>query len=365
MKEKIKIGNFETVCILINMICTKIVLNFPRKAAEDGGTAGWLVTVFSSILVFLIFLLLLKLYKKFEGNDLLYIAEKGIGKIGRIIIGVVILSSLVFITAVVLREFAEDMKVISLSNTPISVVTILFSISMIIGAYIGFEGIARIHAILVPYAIVNYILLIIFVIPRMDISKIMPWFGFGALNIVKKGAIDISLFSELLLLFFIAPYLGNKKSFSKSGKIGLIISSSFLVIAALFHLLIYFYTTENDNFLPFYQLARFIDMGRFFTRVEAAFMFFWAPVAFLYLSTGLFFSTYIFSKTFEIKYYRPLIIPFTILIYTISLVPENLISSVNLETNIYRTYSSIISFGIPLIIMLVALMRIKLSKKGE
>ena len=114
-----------------------------------------------------------------------------------------------------------------------------------------------------------------------------------------------------------------------------------------------------------YQLARTIKIGRFFSRIEAAFILIWASSAFLYLSSSLYFITYIFQRTFNLKYRKPLIVHFIILIFTLSLLPENLYSTLRVEMHIYRIFSWIFTLVFPLILVIIASVRTGSKKRRE
>ena len=275
---------------------------------------------------------------KFAGNDLLDVGEIALGEIGRIIAGIIFLIQFMYITHVVLRQFAEDIKVISLTSTPVSIVILLFSIGMIVGAYLGLEAISRLHVLAIPLLAAAFTLILLFNIPRYDISRLSPWLGLGVKAILQKGIINLSYFSELIALFFLMPFLKKKNSFAEIGRYGIFFSGLFLVLSSLCYLMVYQYPTSTEFFLPMYQLARTIKIGRFFSRIEAAFILIWASSAFLYLSSSLYFITYIFQRTFNLKYRKPLIVPFIILIFTLSLLPENLYSTLRVEMHIYRIF---------------------------
>ena len=81
MKQKIKIGNFEAFCLLINLFCSKLILDFPRNVAEEAGTAAWIMVLLVSAAVFVIFIIIARIYKNFPQKDILDVAESGIGKL--------------------------------------------------------------------------------------------------------------------------------------------------------------------------------------------------------------------------------------------------------------------------------------------
>jgi hypothetical protein len=114
------------------------------------------------------------------------------------------------------------------------------------------------------------------------------------------------------------------------------------------------YPHNREYFLPIYQLARIIHFGRFFQRLESAFLFIWAASALLYLSSAFFFIVYIFKKTFKLAYYRPLIVPFALIIFSLSLIPENVMHTVTLDTEYFGNISWLIAFGFTISLLVVA-----------
>lgn len=131
MKQKIKIGNFEAFCLLINLFCSKLILDFPRNVAEEAGTAAWIMVLLVSVTVFVVFIVIAKIYKDFSNKDILDVAESGIGEAGKIIAGMLFMLQFLYLIPIVLREFAEDIKVVSLTTTPISILKWLGSVTKI------------------------------------------------------------------------------------------------------------------------------------------------------------------------------------------------------------------------------------------
>ncbi|NJD01960.1 MAG: spore gernimation protein [Ruminiclostridium sp.] len=353
MEKKINIGKWEAVTILINMINTKILLNFPRKMAEEAGNAGWMLAIYICILAFAGFYIVAKLYRKFEGKDLLDIGEHIGGSMGRVAVGSIIIAFLLYIVSIYVRTFSEDMKIVALTVSPISYVTTFFIVCMVIGAWLGIEAIARYHAIVVPVIAAGYLLIIIGVAPFIEFSNLLPIFGNGAKSIFVDGALKTGIFTELIVLFLLAPFLKSRKRFESSGYTALAISSVLLVTAALVYLAVIPYPGAGEKILPIYHLARMINYGRFFQRLESVFVLIWATAGLMYVTVGLYLIAYLFKKTFGLKYHKPLIFPFAVIIFTLSLLPENLIQSNLLETEIIREWGWILVFVMPMLLLLV------------
>ena len=360
--NKVSFGCWEAVSLIIVLICNKIFLNFPRRVAEEAGTAGWLMTIYVSLVAIFLFFLISVLFKKFEGKDILDISEFVAGKAGRVIIGIVFLIILIFTVSIVLRQFAENIKIISLPLTPLSIVTFLFVIGIITGASLGLEPIMRISVLIVPIIIIGFLVILISSSNYFEISNITPIFGLGLDKIFLSGLNSLSIFSDFVILLFLPPFLKTHNNFKKTGYYSFILSSIFLVLASLSYLLIYQYPNSNENFLPIYQITRIISHGRFFQRVESVFLVLWVLSALLYLTMVFFFILHIFRKTFNLDYYKPLIPSFIIIVFSLSMIPSNLTTAIEIESNYIRRWSWLISFAGVIIVALIAVIKKKFIK---
>ncbi len=365
MEKKMVFGNWEVVTILINAICTKIFLNFPRTAAEYGGSASWIFTIYISLLAFIGFWIILRFYKGMEGKDIIDIGEY-VGKdIGRIIVGCIIIIFLIYVTSVYMRTFSENMKLIALTNSPISFVEMFFLVCMIGGAYFGLESIGRLHGIVVPLIATGFMVIIIMVSNNMDIIQIFPLLGNGAEKIFVSGALKVSTFAELLLLFLLMPFIKTNKNLKKSGYVALGFSSGFLLISSFAYITVFPMPIALERVVPIFQMARLITIGRFFQRIESVFMVAWAAASFLFVTVNFYFILYTFKKSFKLEYYKPLIFPFAILLMNISLFPPNLLSAVKLEVDYFRNWAWIVTFIMPIILFWLARMKMGKSKKNK
>lgn len=362
MENNITFGRWETGCFITNLICFQIFLNYPRAMVEIAGTAGWMVPIYSTIIMLIAFMAISALYSNFEGKDLLDIGEIAAGHVGRVIVGIITLGYLVFIITVVLREFAEDMKAIALINTPVSFVILFFIVGMAASTFAGIEAIVRTCAIIVPVIAIGFYFIILAVIPYFDLSSIFPLLGNGLDFIFIRGAAAVSNFSSVYLLFFFMPFIKSNKNLKRVGYSTIIYSAFNLVISVLIFLSANPYPTALESFLPIYQIARLINYGRFFQRVESVFVFIWASSALLYLCGGFFFILQAFRKTFGLKYYKPLTIPMAILVFNISLLPPNVMMTIKLDTDFFRKYIWVVTVILPLVLLLAARFR---SKKGK
>lgn len=354
MNVKIQFGVWEAVALLVNMISAKVFLGYTRVMAETAGPAGWIVSIYAAVLAIIGFILINKLYSRFEGKDILDIAGLYLGNTGRIITGTIISIYLLVMASLLLRDFSENMKTIALTDSPISFVSLFFMVGVITAAYAGIEAIVRFHALVVPIVVAGGALLILAVAPYFDMENLTPILGTGTEKIFGLGSLRISMYAELILLFLIVPFIKTNKNLRVVGYTSICISGVFLTVSTIAVLASFPYPIALENFLPLYNLSRLIQYGRFFQRVEAIFFIIWAASALLYLSTGFFFFLYTFQKTFKLEFYKPLIIPAAILTFNISLLPQSLVQAVSLLTSNFRKWLWTLTFGYVIILLFVA-----------
>jgi spore germination protein (amino acid permease) len=354
LENRICFGKWEAVTLLINLICTKIFLYFARMTVEDAGTAGWILTIYICLLSLFLYIFLVRFMGKFEGKDLIDIAGIAGGRTIRMITGLIVTITLFYLTTTVLREFAEDMKIISLPASPISYIMIIFILGVITGSFLGIEAIMRYHAIIVPIIATGFLIIILGVIPKMDLTNVLPILGNGAYDIFGKGFFKVSVFGELLILFLLPPFLGSHKNVKTVGFVAIGFSSLFLISGSLSYILTFPYPSNLESFLPIYQLSRLINLGRFFQRIEAVFLFIWAMAAFIYLTAVFYFMVYTFAKTAGLKYMRPLILPFGILVFSAAFIPRNLMAVVGMNIQFFSKTAWLVTFVFTGAILVIA-----------
>ncbi len=357
MDKRIKFGRWEAIMLISNLVCTKIFLYFNRMTVEDAGNAGWMMSVIIGAVALLLYAVLISLYRKFEGRDILDIAEMAGGKVLRAVAGFTLGGVLFVLAALTMRKFSEDIKTISLPTSPLSYVMAFFMAGVVIAGFLGIESIVRHNAIVAPIVTAGYVVILLGIMPKIDITNLTPIFGTGLKDIFLKGFYRTSVFAELLVLFMLPPFLESYNDVRKVGYVSIIASSFFMVTGSLVYILVFPYPSSMEPFLPVFNMARLIGLGRFFQRIESLFVFIWVMSALIYLVTVFFFAVYTVSKAAGLKYLRPLIIPFAIIVFSGAFLPVDLLSVIEIERGIVNTWGWAVTFGFIGLIMFAAGLR--------
>jgi hypothetical protein len=80
-------------------------------------------------------------------------------------------------------------------------------------------------------------------------------------------------------------------------------------------------------------------------------------VGLLYCTLGLYAATAIFARMLNASDYKPLVPAMAMIILTVAFLPHDMKAAVVLDSEIIRVYSWLISFAVPLIILLIAVIK--------
>lgn len=361
-KGNIKFGRWEAVCLLVAMISAKSILNYPRFQVDFSGPAAWLSVVFVTLLALGIISVIFKLYKPFQGKDPIDLGEIAAGPAGKIIAGSVIFLFVGVFTVTALRDYSEQMKVLALNTSPITYIMLFFTAGMITGLLTGIEPIVRFQAILMPVLIISYIIFIVLLTPYFKSDNLFPFLGLGLKKIIPVELPRISDYTEIIFLFLMYPFLKKHSIFKSAGYISLGISFFFLLSVTLSYQLIVQYPTSTEWYIPVYQMGRLINYGRFFQRIESAFVTTWTLTGLIYTCTGFYFMVSSFAKTFGIKDKKPMVAAFAVITFSLALVPKSLLQNSNLKGNFLYAWGWTVTFGLTILLLVIARIRTRKHK---
>ena len=363
MSKKIKIGSFEAGCLIMSFIFAQIYMDFSQIVVSSAANAAWMTVISLSIAVLLIFAVFYSIMKNFSGKDILDVCEYTFGKKGKLILGIVIIIFLLIRVTLVFKQAGGRLVIMAYTNSPLSFITAFYAIAASVAAYAGFQAIARIAKIFVPFIAVSLILIIIGNINLIDYGNLFPIFGNGLKETFSGGLEIFSIFISMIGILFLPPYMTDSKTLKKTGLWTLAIGGVFLTLITLTYILIYPYPSGQDVFMPIYLLSKMVSFGGKIQKLESIFILIWVMGIIVYISAVLNLIFEIIKKTFDIKDARPLIIPTTLIIYFISNMPIESTIIQNIEYKFLYNTGFYIVFVVPFLILISANIKRALRKK--
>ena len=117
----------ELSSVLINLICTKLVLLYPREVILRSATAAWIEMLYVTLLALSLFYVTKKIYTK--NKNVLELSFASFGKGARIIVGSLCIIVLFTLFISVMRIFPESVKVVLLQDTDTELILGVFALS--------------------------------------------------------------------------------------------------------------------------------------------------------------------------------------------------------------------------------------------
>jgi len=363
MSQTTKIGTVEAIFLVVTIMINHIILNLPKALLDSCGSATLLNIVFVTIIALGIVYLISRLLKHFPSMDILDISEFLGGKLLKNIIGILFMIYFLLAASTFLRSFCESVKIIYFPRTPVVLLILLFIIGIILTNRLGMQSIIRANLIFVPAILFSIIFIFLANMDNFTIQRMFPLFGNGIPTTFFSGISNLFAFGGISLLYFIPPSLKDSKEFKKIAITSIVLSGIWLLFSIATLLFIFPSIITTDEILPLYLASRFIEFGRFFQRLDAVFLLIWIISIMSYLSTLLALITNIFRKVSSFKYPYITIYIAAIVIFLVSLIPQNYVQVHFLETTVYKYIVLGLVFVVSLTILILATLKCKKQHK--
>lgn len=359
-----RVGTSEVYAMTIILISGKIFLTLPQKMAQLGTTAGWMIVATATVIGLVGFGIIAALMHRFPDHSIVEISEQVAGTFFGLAASLMFFAFFLALTVIVLRQFTETVIATVLPRTPISIITTMFVIALVFGCYQGLEAISRLSWLSFPFLFLGAVTILLMSMSFANFDHLFPFWGVGLSRILALGVKHSAIMSEILILPLIYPALRDQDRFSRIGLASILVSGVLMALYSAQFLAVFSVAEASRSAFPAYQLARLIWIGRFVQRVESVFIFMWVLTGLLNMTIALYGATVTLSRLLHLPAYRPLLPAMGVIVYTLSFVPPNFPTIVRLDTEVIGVYGSIVSFVIPLILLIIAWFRGQRGRKN-
>lgn len=359
MKDKTSstITSKQLIFVIIGSQIGAGIFALPRMVSGKAGEDAWISVVLGAIIPFLSVFLIERLGRRMPQMGFTQMALGLFGKnVGSVLIILFIAYVLLF-ESLVVRSFAEIANLYLLPKTPLAVVLLFITISIV---YIGSKGVrvlARLNEILFYFGV---LLLLILIIPvgQADYTNILP-VGEAGLKGIARGALTTAYSfagTEVLLVFY--SLVNKQEEVLKAGLIAVCITTLLYLAMVITCLLVFGVNNLQRILWPGLMLLK-VSQVPVLERLEFIFLVFWMgmgarPAVNMGFAASLSLSQLL--KIDEKKYNTYALMFIALAIYIIALLPHNLLSVFKLWD--YAGYGFlIIGLGYPLLYHLAAFMR--------
>lgn len=359
-----KIGSIEAIALILIMTLNSLISDSAQDIIKNIGSASIINIVYCTIIALILFFIIFKLFEKFNKEDILDISEFFGGKVFKNIIGILFLLYFTFISSIILRNFAEILKVAYFPETSISTILLCFIIVIYIASTFRTSSIIKTNLLIIPFTILSIVLIFVATSGDFIYEHMFPILGYGFEHTFFNGASHIFAFSGLAYLYFFMPNISSSKKATKLGVISIVISSILLLLSIVSFLFGAPYVSYTEEISATLFIIRSVSFGRFFERPESLFILVWILSVISYLSVTIIVIGSILNKTIGSSNSITLRSFYTPIIFVCSLIPYNLSTVRFLQYNIFKYVSIIMVYIIPLIILILSFLKKRKLEKG-
>ena len=353
----------EAISIVLIVLVAHTLVSLPKSLLNVTGSATIINLLYIGIILFFIVFFIFKLYRYFAGQDIIDISNFLGGPVFQKIVGMIFILYFVFSSSILLRNFCECLKTVYYPMTSLFFILLTFIIALCISNGFNFSVTAKINLIILPIIFVSILFIFFANNQNLSFENMTPILGNGLFDTFVTGLGNLGAFGGIVFLYFIPPYLSEPKKFKKVAMISVGLSIVYLIICVAIILLTFTFLLKVDEIMPLYSAARYIEFGSFFQRLESILLLIWIIGMVCYLSIILHIVMNIFKKITNIRDSKPLIVPFALLLLSISLLPSNYAISKYLETTIYPYLVIGIGFILSTSILILSYFKKRKSKE--
>ncbi|HWI63272.1 MAG TPA: endospore germination permease [Symbiobacteriaceae bacterium] len=356
IREEGHIGLLEGAVLVYAVLSAKLFVQNPTFLIDAGGPAAWQAALVMTAAGILLLLPVGALAKRFPGKGLFAISEEVAGPyLG----GLLTLYALLWFFANLVngvRNLTETYIGTILPNTPPSVLTLVAVGGIAYASYRGLESLCRATQVLLPVIIAGILLVLLFSFPRLQVSRLYPFWGHGGTYTLTGGLYYAGMTVEAIMPLVLAYGFRDAKLVRRSGLIGLTLFGLLSALTVAVLVMIFGAPDAAQQPFPLFNLAQLVYMGRFLQRTEAIIVMFWFFNVAVRLSALFHVSVVTLTGMLKLPYYRPLIFPMGVLVISMSLLPEDSLAVLRLIRD-WLTPSGLGLFLIPSILLALAMIR--------
>jgi len=274
MEDKLVIGKWEAVFMLVNLFCLKVLTVYPSFLNTLSGTGGWLAAVCGSLLGLLITWIIAFLYRKNTDKSYPELIQSRFGSKTANVVVLLAITSLTVTFSFFTDFIVNSLSVTHFSMTPKWLICLLLLLPAIHGAYKGVGASVRITALFGIVTLIFFGVTFLSVMGDATGANLFPVFGRDYPSFLKGAFFSMTVFSDFFLLLFIMPNIEKKKD------ILFIWKGTALITAVIFILTV---IMVQSSFMPegystvsaVDRAEAYVKIGRYYARTERLFSVVW------------------------------------------------------------------------------------------
>jgi spore germination protein KB len=364
MIEKGKISAFQMWTILYPTVIATDIITAPTITFKYAGRDMWLSLIWASLAGFLVVYVIDRLNKLYPEQTFIQYCEHILGVLPGKILGLIYLSYFLFAEGIILREYAEFIIGVFLSQTPLLVIV---GSLVFVSAYAVRGGVEVVGRTAQVFAIVFFfpiLIMMLFLLPDFHVRNIFPIMEHGIMPSLKGAFVSQSWMCQVFLGAFLLPYVVDRANGKKYGMITVLFIMLNLLIIKLSILFLFGETIAMLTY-PVKDAVRYVSLAGFLEHLESVVAAFWVAGVFVKVSVYYYALVLGTAQWLKLSDYRSLVFPFGFLIILFAFWLTHSHQKLEELVEKGKIYNITLLFTvIPVLLLSVAVLRKRFQKKG-
>jgi len=359
--EKGKIDGRQLMTLMAGFLFGSAVLIYPGQWA---GNESWIAIWGGFVEGCILLLVYIALMSRFPGKNFVEIVKEVYGRFLGNLVALFFLAYLFHLGSLVGTNYHDFIKLTMLVQTPSSVILLFNSLVIVYAVRKGIEVIARCSEGMVVLLCVFYVIIFLMSCSQIEWTNFLPFFSAPLAKVLWATQMTGSFpYGEVVAFLMIFPAVNNLKEIQKRSLKALLLATLIFSIGSVQTIGV-LGDTARLYVYPGFQSGRLINIANVFTRLEIVIGVNFLLMGFLKMSVLLYTTVLGIAQVFNLKSYKPLVLPVGFLMGLAALINFSTVSE-NIEFNnlVYPIYVLPFQLIIPLITLVVALVR-KLPRNG-
>lgn len=361
--KNISYVNFEMISMIITLTSCAFISYSPIRIVEYCGSASLIGFIFLCLVVYVFYFFIIRGVFKNE-YDIFSMIKKTYPPIIQKIIAIIIYLFIILYVYLLISNLLYNLRGSIYTNSTIFSLSIFFIVALYLLSKKGFNVVFRIVGY-ISFTIVLYIIfLFIMSINKIDLNNFFPIMGNGVNDVFIKNLTNSGIFIPLFLfLFFGGKVAQNKKrSVYKNFNIIMLIFTLTYGILMLCFIATIPIEIISSRYTLLLDLSSLISLTPLSLKLTPIMIFVFSLLIFISISFCLLCGLYNIQRLNVVKDYSKYILPSSILLLIMFLIPIPL-STYYIILDIFYISSIAITFAFPLFTLIIYYIKTKGGSK--
>lgn len=345
-----KISVRQVEILLILQMFNTMILILPKIAVAQVGRNGYILPIIAILFGLIYTFCIIGLTKMFPGDTLVEFMPKILPSFIAYIIIIVFAIKVIVMTGLEIRMFGEMIAKVLLPRTPLSVIILAMLLAVAYLVKSGAEATGRMAEILMYFVFSPLFIVFVLIAGEADYRQIMPFFQTDAVSI-GRGAFLVSLsFMPIEFMLMMTGVMKRPEKATRATIVAIIVVAILEAIIILLTIATIGIVEVDHQIWPVLTLMQSSGIEN----QEILMMSGWIFSIFMYISSGLYFSSLIGSRCFRFQRENVFVLPLIPIIYFIAVYPNSLIQAYDYYVRFQYYFGIWFLVPIPLILLLIA-----------